>query len=629
MMRIALYARVSSSQQAQEATIDSQVEALRERAESDGHVVLPTDVYVDDGYSGASLVRPGLERLRDRAAEGAVELLYVHCPDRLARRYAYQVLLLDEFARHGVTVTFLHGPSGRSAEDELLVQVQGMIAEYERAKILERCRRGKKHRARTGLVNPRSGAPYGYEYMRKTDLEPAQYQVLLHEARVVRSIFSWFVDEQLSIGAIVRRLAEQGIETRTGKARWDRTTVWGLLKNPAYSGRAAFGKTEAVPRGRVLRQLRGRGAPRRAKSSQRDRPEEDWIYVPVPALVSREVFEAAQEQLARNRRLSKRNGRGERYLLQGLTVCAKCRYAYYGKTVTHSAARGGRRYAYYRCTGTDGYRFEGGRVCDNKQIRTDQLDDYVWQSVRQVLEDPERVLEEWSRRSDEDSTVAALRDLRDEARRHLTGQQRILQRLVDAYEAGAIDLPDLKARSERVRTRIREAERQLDKAQASLDETVELREVVATLTHFAEQVRSSLAEATWTLRQRLIRTLVTRVEIDDEGATVVFRVPPATGGAGRPGGDDGAVGDGGERPSDESCRLRWGRAVAAPEQHRAGRARPRAGPARAPLHALRRRCRHLRAEQASRRAGHGERDPVHRGPHAAEGEHEEERREAP
>lgn len=564
MTRIALYARVSSSQQSQEATIDSQVEVLRERAEADGHVVLPTDIYVDDGYSGASLVRPGLERLRDRAAEGAVELLYVHCPDRLARRYAYQVLLLDEFARHGVTVTFVHGPSGQSAEDELLVQVQGMIAEYERAKILERCRRGKKHRARTGLVNPLSAAPYGYTYVRKTDQEPARYQVLLHEARVVRSIFEWFVDEQLSIGAIVRRLEEQGVETKTGKDRWDRTTVWGLLKNPAYCGLAAFGKTEAVPRGRVLRQLRGRGVPRRAKSSCRERPEEDWIHVPVPALVSQDIFDAAREQLARNHRLSKRNGRGQRYLLQGLTVCAKCGYAYYGKTVTH---RSGRRYGYYRCTGTDGYRFEGGRVCDNTQVRTDQLDDYVWESVRRVLEDPEHVLDEWSRRSDEDSTVAALRDLRDEARRHLIGKQRVLQRLVDAYEAGAIDLHDLKARSERVRTRIRDAEQQLDKAQSALDDTVELREVVATLTHFAEQVQSSLAEATWELRQRLIRTLVTRVEIDDDGATVVFRVPPSTGGAGGSGGGDKGPSDPWDASGDEGCQLRWRRDFANPCEH--------------------------------------------------------------
>ena len=141
MKSVALYARVSSVQQAKQATVASQVAALEERAKTDGHVVLPADIFVDEGFSGATLARPALERLRDRAAEGGFEILYVHSPDRLARRYAYQVLLMEEFSQHGVSIIFLLGPAGRSAEDELLVQVQGMIAEYERAKILERCRR--------------------------------------------------------------------------------------------------------------------------------------------------------------------------------------------------------------------------------------------------------------------------------------------------------------------------------------------------------------------------------------------------------------------------------------------------------------------------------------------------------
>ena len=173
-MSVALYGRVSSEQQAQQATIESQIAALKERAEADGHVILPGDIYTDNGYSGASLLRPALEQLRDCAANGSVDLIYVHSPDRLARRYAYQVLLLDEFSKQGAEVKFLNGPSGESAEDELLVQVQGMIAEYERAKILERCRRGKLHKARAGVVNSLSGAPYGYLYVRKTDSEPAR-----------------------------------------------------------------------------------------------------------------------------------------------------------------------------------------------------------------------------------------------------------------------------------------------------------------------------------------------------------------------------------------------------------------------------------------------------------------------
>lgn len=393
MKTIALYARVSSERQAQQATIESQIDALRKRAIADGHHVLPGDIYVDDGFSGATLIRPALERLRDRIAEGAIDTVYVYDPDRLARRYAYQVLLLEEFAAHGTSVVFLQGPSTNTAEDALLVQVQGMIAEYERAKITERCRRGKLHRARQGAVNPMSGAPYGYLYVRKSETEPARYDVLLPEAKVVRRIYDELVHEQNSIGEIMRALNADRIPTRRGAPRWDRATVWRILRNPAYMGQAAYGKTEAAERGRLLRPIRGRArTPRRSKSTYHDKPPEQWIHIRVPAIVSPEVFAAAHRQLERNRRLSQRNARGERYLLQGLVVCARCGYAYYGKTVSKSAAKGGRRYAYYRCVGTDSFRFAGGRVCTNGQVRSDQLDDYVWESVRHVLEDPDRVI---------------------------------------------------------------------------------------------------------------------------------------------------------------------------------------------------------------------------------------------
>jgi site-specific DNA recombinase len=161
-LTVAIYARVSSDQQAQAQTIASQVAALRDRVTADDCGLLPECEFIDDGYSGATLVRPGLERLRDLCASGGVERLYVHSPDRLARKYAYQVLLIDEFQRIGIEVVFLNRELSRSPEDELLLQVQGMVAEYERAKILERSRRGKRHAAQVGNVTVMSGAPYGY-----------------------------------------------------------------------------------------------------------------------------------------------------------------------------------------------------------------------------------------------------------------------------------------------------------------------------------------------------------------------------------------------------------------------------------------------------------------------------------
>ena len=565
MKSIAIYARVSSEKQAQQATVDSQVAALRVRAQADGHLVLPQDVYIDEGFSGATLVRPALERLRDRAAEGDLEILYVHSPDRLARKYAYQVLLLDELRRCGVAPVFLHGPTGQTAEDELLVQVQGMIAEYERAKILERCRRGKIHRARQGSVNPMGGAPYGFAYIKKSDDAPASFRVLLHEAKVVRSVFHALVHEQKSIAAIVRSLNEQKIPTRRGGSRWERTTVWAMLQNPAHMGKAAFGKTEATERRKVLRAIRGKpDSPRHAKSTHRDKPPEEWISIDVPSIVSRDVFEAAKQQLTRNKQLSQRNARGARYLLQGLTVCAHCSYAFYGKTVSKSAAKGGDLYAYYRCVGGDAYRFAGGRVCHTPQVRVDQLDDYVWQSVRELLQTPARMLDEWSRRGKCDGVPAELRQRRDEATRALATQERSLKRLVDAYEVGAIELKELKVRSEAVRARIAKAQTDVVDADRKLRETVNLRAVVTQLEDFAARVRTGLDTVSWLERRHIIRTLVAKVEIDEDGATIVYRLPSAEA---TPSAEPEPSRGGDSTGEGESCQLRGGRHLSSACKH--------------------------------------------------------------
>jgi site-specific DNA recombinase len=186
----AIYARVSSERQRQEQTIQSQTVALRELAEQRELLVAEEFIFEDDGFSGASLQRPALERLRDRAFDGCFEVLLCHAPDRLARRYAYQVLLLEELARGGIEVVFAKEPErSGSPEDELLRQFQGMIAEYERAQIAERCRRGKLHRARAGAVSVLSNAPYGYRYVKKTEHADAFYEVNELEAPIVREIF--------------------------------------------------------------------------------------------------------------------------------------------------------------------------------------------------------------------------------------------------------------------------------------------------------------------------------------------------------------------------------------------------------------------------------------------------------
>ncbi len=187
--RVALYARVSSDKQAHDGTIASQVSVVRTQIEADGGVLEPELCFIDDGVSGASLVRPALERLRDQAAVGAVDCLYVLAPDRLARRHAHQMVLVEELQACGVTVVFVNRPLGTTPEDQLLLQVQGVVAEYERAKILERTRRGRMHAARCGQVSVLVQAPYGYRYVDKqSGGGRAAFEVVEDEARVVRQL---------------------------------------------------------------------------------------------------------------------------------------------------------------------------------------------------------------------------------------------------------------------------------------------------------------------------------------------------------------------------------------------------------------------------------------------------------
>src|SRR5215211_6282252 len=202
-VRAAIYARVSSDQQAERHTIDSQVQELLARAAAAGHEVTAALRFLDDGHSGASLIRPALEHLRDLAAMAAIDVAYVHAPDRLARSYAHQAVLVAEFARAGAEVVFLNRPIGQAPEDTLLLQLQGMFAEYERTRIIERSRRGKRHLAQAGVVSVLSRAPYGYRYTgREAGNGMPRFEVAEDKAAVVRRIFRWVGEERVSLGVV-------------------------------------------------------------------------------------------------------------------------------------------------------------------------------------------------------------------------------------------------------------------------------------------------------------------------------------------------------------------------------------------------------------------------------------------
>ena len=517
----AIYARVSTQQQAQAHTIESQVEALRQRAGNDGAHLDKEMEFIDEGYSGSTLIRPRLERLRDMVAGGAVDRLYVHSPDRLARKYFYQALLLDEFVHNGVEVIFLNRELKQTPEDELLLQVQGMVAEYERAKIIERNRRGKRHAARSGRVSALGGAPYGYRYVSKQmGGGQAQYEVVHEQARVVRQMFDWVGGERVSILEVCRRLVKAGESTAKGNRLWDRGTVWGILKNPAYKGEAVFGKTRIGERRPQLRPQRGRSAqPKRARSSYDVAPDE-WITIAVPAIVEADLFEMVQEQLRENRRRSRLRPKGVSYLLQGLTVCKACGYAYSG--VKQKSRTGERRYGYYRCSGTDGYRFGGERICSNAAVRTDLLESAVWQEVKGVLEDPKRLSEEYSRRLKAPGAEQELGAVQTRMK-HL---QRGRLRLIESYAEGLIDKSEFESQIVRAKERIATLEAEGEQLAGEAMVQKELRLIVGRLEDFSGRVKGSLEEADWETKWDLIRVLVKQVDVGRGQVDVVFRVTP-------------------------------------------------------------------------------------------------------
>jgi len=517
---VAIYARVSSDRQARDNTIASQLAALRQRVALDGFACSDALCFVDDGCTGSSLLRPALERLRDAAYAGLFDRLYVHSPDRLARRHGHLALLLDELKRCGLEVVFLNRAIGASPEDELLVQVQGVIAEYERTKIQERSRRGKRHAAQRGAISVFSNAPYGYRYVPKSSTSSAQFEVLAEEAAVVQQIFAWVAHERCSLREVCRRLKKQGIRTRSGRRVWDPATVRGILRNPAYHGQAAYGKTRAQERRARLRPQRGRPEVPRRPSVCYVQPVDEWIPIAVPALISVERFEAVAEQLSNNRRRHRARQRGAGHLLQGLVVCHHCGYACYGQSVRNPD--GSIRYGYYRCIGTDRRRNDGQRICHLPTAPLLPLESAVWIDVRALLADPSRIQAEYDRRAKEPAARNSPQREQLEARRQRA--QRGLTRLIDAYTDGLLDKAEFEPRLRASKQRLSEldAEAKLLTERETREE--QLRVVIHRLEQFAQHVSHGLDSADATLRRELIRALVKRVELSNDEVRIVYRI---------------------------------------------------------------------------------------------------------
>src|ERR1700676_2669848 len=511
----AIYARVSSDRQKENHTIASQTAALIQHAETQGYTVPSEWVFQDEGYSGASLLRPGLEAARDLAAQGHIEALLVHSPDRLSRKYAYQILLAEEFNRQGVELIFLKAPSGATPEDQLVVQFQGMIAEYERAQIIERSRRGKRHRAQQGTINVLSGGPYGYRYVKKSDSATAYYEVIEAEAEVVRLVFDTYTKEGLSINAIARLLRDRRISTRRGSSRWERSTVWAMLRNPAYQGKACFGKTERAARKKITRPLRQRGGHSSRCGAHRERPRLEWIEIAVPALVSEATFALAQEQLERNKHHSPRRTVVPS-LLQGMLVCEKCGYALYRS----SAQTSKQKLYYYRCLGSDAYLYRNGAVCDNRPIRQDYLDSFVWTEMLRLLDDPALIQAELDRRMEAAKRADPLRKRGESLQREQVRIQKNIDRLVTAYQESLVTLEQLRQRMPDLRRQEQAVQSELvSLAEAAADQSKYLR-LVETLGEFRGRLRARADSLIVGERQKILRLLVKEILVGKETVTI-------------------------------------------------------------------------------------------------------------
>jgi site-specific DNA recombinase len=514
--QVAAYARVSTERQAQTQTIEQQIERLRAYAQQQGWPLPDVRIYKDDGHSGARLDRPALDRLRDAVARGDVDAILITSPDRLARRYAYQVWLLEEFERAGCSVVFLERPPTGDPQDALVIQIRGAIAEYERAVIADRMRRGRLTALRAGRLLPWSTPPYGYRLDPLRPRDPSGVRVEETEAEIIRQLFTWYVEDGLTLYAIAQRLIARGVPTPTRRQFWNPSSVHKILRNQTYAGLAYGNQKQMVPAKR-RHPLIGREPKTGGGESCRLRPRDEWIGVAVPAIVSEERFGLAQQRLDRNRQWAKRNTQGE-YLLRRLLSCRRCGLA-------HNVWNNG-RYAYYRCKGMDVLVMRGRREpCRARQIPTDRLDALVWADVCAVLSEP-AVLQDALQRAHAgslsgDERAAQLRDLR----RRRVQLERQIQRLVDAYEAEVLSLDELRARRTRLEERLAGLRRdeQRHRAESTQDAQVEI--VAGRIEEFRAAVAHGLEHATFAQKRALIELLIERVIVDAPEVEIRYVIP--------------------------------------------------------------------------------------------------------
>jgi site-specific DNA recombinase len=511
VVRVAIYARVSTQRQAERGTIGSQLAALRDRVSVAGHELVSE--YVDDGHSGARLDRPGLDGLRDAAEAGLFEAVWCLSPDRLARAYAYQVLILDELARLGVAVHFSDAPDLARDDPQaiLLTQVQGVIAEYEKAKIAERHRRGKLFRARAGEITTWK-APYGYRRVARSVAGPAHLEIYEPEAAVVRRIFSDRAAGS-SVRAICGSLNTEQVPSPAGKPAWPHSTVSRLLRNEAYIGRVYYNRTESVPNPRRTR-----------RNHQVPRAREEWIPIACPPIITEEMFQSAARVSIDNTRWSPRRAEPGQWLLKGLVKCGVCGV---GTNCRKERGRNGACYRYYQCRYHDPVKAGGQhRRCPERNIRAEALDEFVFNQIKTALLQPdlllagEHALAVTAPTPDDQLLAAEL----DRLERKIAAAQAEQRRLVDLYQIELITLPGLQRRTAEITSRrddLQTKRSSLAEQRGALARGNQLRRRVH---DFATPIRGAIDQLDPTQKQQLLRLLIEEVHVTGWHVQIRLRI---------------------------------------------------------------------------------------------------------
>ena len=508
--RIAIYARVSTANQEKEDTVKSQIKAIEDHLAERKIKVSPDHIYIDEGFSGSTLARPSLDKLRDGIVACEYEKVYIYDPDRLARSYVHQVILIEEFVKYNCSVEFIRHPIGKTPDEHLLLQMQGVIAEYERAKISERTRRGKMHKMLEGEIVT-GHRIFGYKYFTKTSEVPAHYEIIKEEAEVVRKMYEWYTTEKISLRGIATRLNEAGIRTARGN-RWRGSGVHQVLQNTIYTGTGYANRIKCVlPKDRPLEKVYRKYS----KSGKQVRPREDWIPFSCPSIIDEETFELAQERFEHNKKLSARRTKKE-YLLSGLIKCPACgrRMSANGRTMKYLCT-----YT-QKCNAAD----SGKPVCKNDvKISVEELDKFVWEELIKMIKKPENLKKYYKQYSGKIVPRASKGLSVLEKKKQKTAMS--IKRVNSLFIRGIIDESEHKKQYKILKDKAYLIDQQIRKNSKEHLKEKEIEQILSSFNSFSKTIKIQLNNIDFLTKRSIIEQLIKSVIIDAKTITIEFAAP--------------------------------------------------------------------------------------------------------